>query len=95
MKIAMPFSEKRIRSIGTYLAEFALDFIPGGTETSSWDANDFLTLFDREYPHFLRYVETNRLVSRYELQVLLDNLNELDDLIKEAAIEAARELIMH
>jgi hypothetical protein len=92
MKIAMPFSEKRIRLIGTYLAEFALDFIPGSTDTSSWDANDFLALFDREYSHFLRYVETNRLVTRNELLILSENLNELDDLIKEAAIYAAREV---
>ena len=95
MKIVLPFSEKRIRLTGLYLAEFALEFVPGEEDVNSWNASDFLSLFDGVYANFIRYLETNSLVTRQEILVLTENPQELDGFIKEAAIDSAREIIMN
>ncbi|HJZ42016.1 MAG TPA: hypothetical protein VJ203_16725 [Bacteroidales bacterium] len=95
MKIVLPFSDKRIREIGLYLAEFALEFVPGDGDVNAYDTNDFLMLFDTWYDKFIRYAETNRLVSRGELRALTENFDELDSFIKEAAINTAIRHAVH
>jgi hypothetical protein len=94
MKNATPITNKRIPEIGLLLAQFALDFVPEDADLNAYNGNDFVLLFDSWYEKFIRYVETNNLVTRFEALVLTENMNELDDLIKEAAIDAARETIL-
>jgi hypothetical protein len=94
MRRTTPFTKKRIQTIGLYLAEFALEFAPRHTELSSWEANDFLKLFDNWYRNFIRYAETNQMITLDEILNLHENLNGLDDLIKEAAIDAARDMVI-
>jgi hypothetical protein len=89
MKIVLPFSEKRIREIGLYLAEFALEFVPGDTDVNKYDTRDFLLLFDAWYDKFIQYAETNRLVSRSEIRSLVENYDKLDSFIKNAAAGCA------
>jgi hypothetical protein len=94
MKNVMPFNDERILEIGLYLAEFALEFVPGDLDLNTYDGNDFLLLFDAWYENFIRYAETNHLIRHDEIVALTENLNELDIFIKEAAIDAAREAII-
>ncbi len=94
MKNDLSFTEKRIHETGLYLAEFALEFLPGDAALNSYDANDFLLLFDIWYNNFIRYAETNGLVSCDELLDMQENRDDLDVFIKAAAIDAAREIIM-
>jgi hypothetical protein len=94
MKNATPITNKRIPEIGRLLAQFALDFVPDDADLNDYNGNDFVLLFDSWYEKFIRYVETNNLVTHFEALVLTENMNELDDLIKEAAIDAARETIL-
>ncbi|MBP1669465.1 MAG: hypothetical protein H6Q21_1831 [Bacteroidetes bacterium] len=91
---AIQLTESRINDLGLYLAEFALDFVPGDEDVYSYDANDFLALFDQWFPHFIRYAETNRMFDRGEREALTENIDELVGYIKDAAIDAAREIIM-
>jgi hypothetical protein len=94
MNNVMPFTNSRILEIGLYLAEFAVEFVPVEADMNTYDGNDFLLLFDAWYENFIRYAETNSLVTRDERFALYENLNELDGIIKEAAIDAAREAII-
>jgi hypothetical protein len=94
MKNVMPISKKRILEIGHYLAEFALEFVPGDLDQNTYDASDLLLLFDVWYSNFIRYAETNNLITQDELLILTKNPDELDGFIKEAAIDAAREVII-
>jgi hypothetical protein len=87
-------TEKRINDLGLYLAEFALDFVPTDEDVYSYDANDFLALFDKWFPHFIRYAETNRMFNNGEQGVLAENSDELVSFIKDSAVDAAREIIM-
>jgi hypothetical protein len=89
MKIVLPFSETRIREIGLYLAEFALEFVPGDADMNRYEPRDFLLLFDTWYVKFILYAETNRLVSRSEIRTLVENYDKLDSYIKEAATNCA------
>lgn len=90
---AVQLTEERIQDLGHFLAEFALEFVPVGEDINTYDANDFMTLFDVWYQNFILYAETNRLFAMDEKEALLENHNELDCLIKDAAIDAAREII--
>jgi hypothetical protein len=85
---------KRIDDLGLYLAEFALDFIPGDEDVNAYDANDFLALFNEWFPHFIRYAETNRMFENGEKEALAEDNEELIESIKDAAVDAAREIIM-
>jgi hypothetical protein len=89
---AIQLTEKRINDLGLYLAEFALDFVPGDDDVNTYDANDFLALFDAWFPYFLRYAETNRMFENGEKESLAET--ELVSYIKDAAVDAAREIIM-
>jgi hypothetical protein len=91
---AIQLTENRINDLGLYLAEFALDFVPGEKDVSSYDANDFLALFDQWFRHFIRYAETNRMFDKGEQEALIENNNELISYVKDAAVDAAREIIM-
>jgi hypothetical protein len=91
---AIQLTENRINDLGLYLAEFALDFVPSDEDVSSYDANDFLVLFDQWFRHFIRYAETNRMFDQGEQDALTDNSDELVSYIKDAAVDAAREIIM-
>jgi hypothetical protein len=91
---ALPMTDQRINDLAIYLAEFALDFIPGDTDVSSYDANDFLALFDEWFSPFVRYAETNRMFDNGEKEALAGDDNELVSCIKDAAVDAAREIIM-
>jgi|GEM_PF-2666154 len=93
MRNTTPFAKKRILDIGLYLAEFALEFVPGDKGQNPYDADDFLLLFDIWYKNFIWYAKTNTLITCDEVLTLTENLNGLDGLIKEAAIDAAREII--
>jgi|WetSurSiteA1Bulk_404760.scaffolds.fasta_scaffold00146_4 hypothetical protein len=90
----MSFPIKRIREIGKYLAEFALEFFQGNADPGSYEADQLLVFFDTWFDNFIRYAETNSLITRDEVQMLTENPNGLDDYIKEAAVEAAREIFM-
>jgi hypothetical protein len=90
---ALQLTENRVQDFGLFLAEFALEFVPAGEDVNTYDANDFMTLFDAWYQNFIQYAETNRLFAIGEKEALLENDNELDCLIKDAAIDAAREII--
>lgn len=90
---ALQLTEERIQDLGHFLAEFALEFVPAGEDVNTYDANDFMTLFDVWYQNFILYAETNRMFAMDEKEALLENYNELDCLIKDAAIDAAREII--
>jgi hypothetical protein len=85
---------RRIKEMGLYLAEFAMDFLPGDADVNAYNANDFLALFDQWYPHFIRYAETNRMLEAGEKDVLQENEGDLIGFIKDAAVDAAREIIM-
>jgi len=87
-------TEQRINDLGICLAEFTLDFIPGDTEINTYDANDFLALFDKWFSPFIRYGETNRMFDDGEIESLAGDDNELVSCIKDAAVDAAREIIM-
>lgn len=91
---AIQLTENRIYDLGLYLAEFALDFVPGEKDVFSYDANDFLELFDQWFRHFIRYAETNRMFDKGEQEALIENNNELISYVKDAAVDAAREIIM-
>jgi hypothetical protein len=93
MNKLMSFPYKRIFDVGKYLAEFALEFIPGNVDLNKYDDNYFAELFDFWYEKFIRYAETNNLITREELMILNENPNGLDGFIKEAATQAAREII--
>jgi len=73
----------------------SLEFVPGDGDVNAYDTNDFLMLFDTWYDKFIRYAETNRLVSRGELRALTENFDELDSFIKEAAINTAIRHAVH
>jgi hypothetical protein len=89
----LQLTEKRIRDLGLLLAEFALEFVPAGEDVNTYDANDYMTLFDVWYQNFIQYAETNHLFAIGEKEALLENDHELDCYIKDAAIDAAREMI--
>jgi hypothetical protein len=91
---AIQLTENRINDLGLYLAEFALDFVPSDEDVYSYDANDFLTLFDQWFRHFIRYAETNGMLENGEQVALNENNDELVSYIKDAAVDAAREIIM-
>jgi hypothetical protein len=89
----LQLTEKRIQDLGLFLAEFALEFVPAGEDVNTYDTNDFITLFDAWYQNFIHYAETNRMFAIGEKEALLENDHELDCLIKDSAIDAAREII--
>ena len=91
---AQQMTQKRINTLGLYLAEFALEFIPADHHVNSYNANDFLMLFDDWYESFIRYAETNRMFLGGEKEALIENTDDLIFQVKEAAIDAAREIIM-
>jgi hypothetical protein len=90
---ALQLTERRIQDFGLLLAEFALEFIPAEEDVNTYDANDFMVLFDAWYQNFIQYAETNRMFAIGEKEALLGNDHELDCLIKDAAIDAARGII--
>lgn len=90
---ALQLTEERIHDLGYLLAEFALEFVPRGDNARNYEANDFLALFDDWYFNFIRYAETNRMLAMGERETLVENDNELDCIIKDAAIDAAREIL--
>jgi|PlaIllAssembly_1097288.scaffolds.fasta_scaffold251225_2 hypothetical protein len=94
MKRVMTFPNKRIHEIGHDLAAFILELMPGDKDMSNWDDSRFLAVFDTWFDKFLRYAETNRLISYEEIWMLNENPNGLDDFIKQVAIEAVREVII-
>jgi hypothetical protein len=87
--VIMPLTTSRVIEIGHYLAEFAVDFVPIEADISAYNSNDFFSLIDTWYENFIRYAETNHLVSRDEIFALRENFYGLDVFIKEAAIDAA------
>ena len=89
----LPLTEKRINDLACSLAVFAMDFVPGD-DAYIYEANDFLALFDKWFQHFIRYADTNGMFNPGEKEALLENENELVGYILDAAIDAARELIM-
>ena len=94
MKKVISFPYKRINDIGQYLAEFALEFVPGNADLNKYDDNYFVRVFDTLYEKFIRYAETNNLITREELLILNENPMGMDSYIKEAAIDAVREIII-
>ncbi len=92
-KDGLQMTEERINDFATGLAEFAMDFV-SDDDANAYEANDFLKLFNQWFRHFIRYAETNGMFNPGEKEALLDNSHELEGAIKEAAIGAARELIM-
>ncbi|MBN2275185.1 MAG: hypothetical protein JXK95_12690 [Bacteroidales bacterium] len=92
-KDGLQMTEERINDFATGLAEFAMDFVPGD-DASAYEANDFLALFNKWFRNFIHYAETNGMFNPGEKEALLDDDNELAIYIKDAAIGAARELIM-
>jgi len=91
---AIQLTDQRINALGLYLAEFSLDFVPVDSALNKYDANDFLALFDAWFTHFLRYAETNIMFEAGEKEALTLNHSELVSYIKDAAVDAAREIIM-
>jgi hypothetical protein len=91
---SLQMTEQRINDLGLYLAEFALDFLPGDADVNTYDANDFLALFDKWFRHFIGYAETNRMFETGEKKALAENDNDLVSFIKDAAVDFAREIIM-
>lgn len=89
----LQLTEKRINDFAWYLAEFAMDFV-SDYEAYKYEANDFLALFNKCFRNFVLYAETNGMFNAGEKEALLDNDNELVGFIIDAAIDAARELIM-
>jgi hypothetical protein len=94
MKRVMTFPNKRIIEIGHYLAEFALEFIPGEKNANTCSTGKLLSVLDAWYDKFIRYAETNKLITHEEIWMLDENPNGLDEFIKEAAINAAREALI-
>jgi hypothetical protein len=90
---ALQLTEERIHDLGLFLAEFALEFVPPEDNVDTYDANDFMALFDTWYQNFIRYAETNRMLAMGEKEALVENDNELDCFVKDAAIDAGREII--
>jgi hypothetical protein len=86
------FPTRRIEEIGVYLAEFALEFFPIPEDPKDFDTNSFSMFLETWYDRFLRYAETNRMITRDEIWMLNENINRLDEFIKEAAVNTAREL---
>jgi hypothetical protein len=93
MRQFISFPTKRIAEIGVFLAEFILDLIPNHEETNNFDEHSYLMAFDVYYEKFLRYAETNKLITMYESSILDENPGGLDGFIKDVAIEAIREMI--
>lgn len=91
---AIELSRQRINDLALYMAEFALDFLPGDADVNVYDANDFLALINEWFPHFLQYAETNRMLEAGEKEALVENDGELISVIKESAVDAAREIVM-
>ena len=94
MKNVMPFTTSRVLEIGHCLAEFAVEFVPVEADISAFNGNDFFSLIDTWYENFIRYAETNSLVTRDEIFALNENFYGLDVFIKEAAIDAATDAII-
>lgn len=94
MRKATPFTKKRIVEIGRYLAEFSLEFVPVDKDQNPYDTDDLLLLFDIWYKNFIWYAKTNRLITRDELLTLIENLNGLEGVIKEAAVSVAHDVIL-
>ncbi|MBN1417089.1 MAG: hypothetical protein JW973_18480 [Bacteroidales bacterium] len=90
----LALTEDRISALGLYLAEFALDFVSDDEDLSIYTASHFLALFDKWYDNFIRHAETNRMFYAGEKEALIENNDDLVSCIKEAAIDAARELIL-
>jgi hypothetical protein len=88
------FPTRRIDEIGVYLAEFAMEFFPNLKDPDNFDVNSFSLFLDTWYDRFLRYAETNRMITHDEIWMLNENINKLDEYIKEAAVNTARELIV-
>ena len=89
----LPLTEKRINDFACSLAKFAMDFV-SDDDAYTFEANDFLALFNIWFPNFILYAETNGMFNPGEKEALLEKDNELVGYIKDAAIDAARELIM-
>ena len=87
-------TDQRINALGLYLAEFSLDFVPVDSALNKYDANDFLALFDAWFQHFLTYAETNRMFEAGEKETLALNHSEMVSCVKDAAVDAAREIVM-
>jgi len=94
MKRVMTFPNKRILEIGQYLAEFALDFVPGDKNANAYDTIKLTSVIDAWYEKFIRYAETNKLITPEEIWMLNENPNGLVDFIKEAAFRAAQEVLI-
>lgn len=94
MKRVMTFPNKRILEIGQYLAEFALEFVPGDKNPNASNPKKLSLVMDTWYEKFIRYAETNKLITPEEIWMLNENPNGLDESIKEAAIHAAREVLI-
>jgi hypothetical protein len=88
----MPLAENRIRDLGLFLAEFAMDFVPPRDNVRSYTANDFYELINEWFRDFIRYAETNGMFLNGEKEALLNN--ELVTYVKEAAIGSAREIAL-
>jgi len=91
---AIQLTEQRIEDLGIYLAEFALDFVPGDDDVNNYDANDFLALVDAWFPYFTRYAETNGILENGEREALAENKDDLVSYIKDSAVDAAKEILM-
>ena len=85
---------KRLDELGLFLAEFALDFLPAGADVKTYNAGDFLAMFDKWFQPFIGYAETNRMFHDGEREALEEHDTDLINAIKDAAVDAARELIM-
>jgi hypothetical protein len=93
MKRVMTFPNKRILEIGQYLAEFALDFLQIDKHSGTYSTSRISSVIDLWYERFIRYAETNKLITREEIWMLHENPNGLDESIKEAAMKAVREVL--
>jgi hypothetical protein len=93
MKRVMTFPNKRLHEIGHYLAEFTLELAPGDKDMNTWDDSKFLSLFDTWFEKFIRYAETNKLISPEEVWMMNEDPNGLNGCIKDVAVHAAREVI--
>lgn len=89
----MSFPNRRIREIGQNLADFALEFVRVDADLNAHDSEYFVMIFDAWFDKFLRYAETNNLITAEEATLILDDPNCLDDFIKDAAIVAARQIL--
>jgi hypothetical protein len=89
----LQLNEKRINELGMDLADFAVENVASNDDLSLYDKNKLLVMFDECYEDFIRYAESSELLNKGEEKVLTENEGDLDDYIKEVAIDTVSETL--